>query len=116
MFVEKAPVPKKKGASRGALSVSNLQSVDRDFAFVVARDTKAIDLLKAVKSADKKLITDVSIFDVYEGEHMDADKKSIALSVTLTPREATFSDKEIEAISSAVIAAAEKAVGAVLRG
>jgi len=116
VFVDAAPKPKKKGASRGALNVSNLQSVERDFAFVVARDTKATDLVKAVKSADKKLIAAVTIFDVYEGEHMDADKKSVALSVTLTPRNATFSDKEIEAVSSAVIAAAERAVGAVLRG
>jgi len=116
VYLDRIPQPKKTDAARPALTVSNLQSVERDFAFLVDRDVKVANLVRAVKGSDKTFITDVSVFDVYEGKGVPEGQKSIALSVLLTPTEATFADKDIEAIAGRVCAAAEKATGAVLRG
>ena len=115
IFVEKIPSRRAKSASRGALSISNLQMVERDFAFIADRSLSASDLIKAVKGADKGHIKEVRVFDVYEGDRIDEDKKSIAISVTLEPQGQTFSDKEIEIICDKVIAAATKSEGVTLR-
>ena len=87
----------------------------RDFAFVVTRQTPAGDLVRAVASADKALIAGVRVFDVYEGPGVPEGKKSVAVEVTIQPREKTLTDAEIEALSAKIVAAAEKAVGAKLR-
>lgn len=116
VYLDKIPAAKKKVINKGALEVSNLQSVERDFAFLVDEDKAAGDLLRAVKGADKKYITDVTLFDVYIGKGVPEGQKSLALSVTLTPKDKTFADAEIEQIAGKVMKAAEKAVGAVLRG
>lgn len=116
VFLERIPGARNKDANKGALALSNLQSVERDFAFILDADKKAGDLLRAVKGADKKYITDVTLFDVYTGQGVPEGQKSLALSVTLTPQQHTFSDAEIEQIGEKVIKAADKAVGATLRG
>lgn len=116
VMLDKIPAKRGKSAAKGALEISNLQSVERDFAFVVNTNTLASDLVRAVKSADKVYISDVSIFDVYAGKGVPEGQKSIAVSVTLSPAKETFADKDIEAIAAKVIAVAEKTVGAVLRG
>ncbi|WP_262692605.1 phenylalanine--tRNA ligase subunit beta [Kordiimonas aestuarii] len=116
VYLDAIPAPRKSGAAKGALNVSNLQSVERDFAFLLSRDAKAGDLIRAVRGADKAFISDVRIFDLYEGKGVPDDMRSVALTVTLEPKGETFADKDIEAIASKVIAAAEKAVGATLRG
>ena len=115
IFIEKTPARKSKSSSRGALNISNLQMVERDFAFIADRSLAASDIMRAVKGADKTHITQVSVFDIYEGDGIDADKKSIAISVTLEPQVRTFSDKEIESICEKVIAAASKLAGVSLR-
>jgi len=116
VYLDRVPAPKKSGAAKGALVVSKLQSVERDFAFLLDRDAKVSDLVRAVQGADKAFIADVGIFDVYEGKGVPEGQKSIAVSVLLEPKDETFTEKDIEAISGKVCAAAEKAVGAVLRG
>ncbi len=116
VYLDRVPAPKKTGAAKGALVVSKLQSVERDFAFLMDRDAKVADLVRAVQGADKAFIADVGIFDVYEGKGVPEGQKSIAVSVLLEPKDETFTEKDIEAISAKVCAAAEKAVGAVLRG
>jgi phenylalanyl-tRNA synthetase beta chain len=88
----------------------------RDFAFVVDRETPAGELVRAVQAADRALIAGVRVFDVYEGPGLGDGKKSVAVEVTLQPREKTLADAEIEALSAKIVAAASKAVGAVLRG
>ena len=98
-----------------AVVMSNLQGAVRDFAFVVDEDVRALDLTRAVKGAEKTLITDVNVFDLYQGPGVPDGKKSVAVSIRLEPKEATFSEAEIEAIAQKVIAAAEKATGATLR-
>ncbi|MCF6221567.1 MAG: phenylalanine--tRNA ligase subunit beta [Robiginitomaculum sp.] len=106
---------KKATKSKGALSISDLMPVHRDFAFIVSEDTPADKLLRAVKGADKALISDVTLFDVYQGKGVEDGHKSLALDVTLSPKTETLTDKDIEAVSTKIIAQAAK-MGAVLRG
>ncbi|MHC8508707.1 MAG: phenylalanine--tRNA ligase subunit beta [Rhodospirillales bacterium] len=117
VFLDALPQPKTKAsAARPLLKVSAFQPVRRDFAFVVGRDVEAAKLAGAAKSADKKLIADARVFDVFEGEAVGADKKSVAVAVTLQPVTATLTDAEIEEVSDKIAAAVEKATGGVLRG
>ncbi len=106
------PASKQKSAARAALVMSDLLPVTRDFAFVVDDKVQAAELIKAVKGVDKLLIADAQVFDVYK---LEGDKTSLALEVTLQPREKTFNDAEIEALSAKIVATAAKAVGATLR-
>ena len=112
IFPAAIPQSRNTGAARPLLKLEPLQPVNRDFAFVVDRSVTAAKLIKAVKDADKNLIRDVSVFDVYEGKNLGADKKSVALSVTLQPGEKTLTDAEIEAIAARITAAVTKATGA----
>ena len=111
------PAPKRKSASkaRGALALSDLMPVHRDFAFVVADDLPAGKLLDTIRRADKQLITDATLFDVYAGKGIADGKKSLAVDVTLSPTDATLTDADIEAVSEKIVKAAEK-LGAELRG
>ena len=117
VFVETIPEPKKKPTkTKPALALSPLMPLSRDFAFVVAKDKAAGDLTKAVAGADKALIAAARVFDVYEGKGVEDGFKSLAVEVTIQPREATLTEAEIEALSAKIVAAAEKATGAKLRG
>ncbi|HEU0117207.1 MAG TPA: phenylalanine--tRNA ligase subunit beta [Alphaproteobacteria bacterium] len=116
IFIANIPQSRSAGTAKPLLKLDALQAVGRDFAFVVGRDVTAAKLIQAVKGADKNLIRDVSVFDIYEGEKVGADKKSVALSVTLQPTDKTLTDAEIEAIATRITAAVTKATGAVLRG
>jgi phenylalanyl-tRNA synthetase beta chain len=109
------PTPRSKSATRPALEASDLMPVSRDFAFVVDVDVEAERILKAVRSADKALISDASIFDLFTGESLGAGKKSVAVNITLQPRAKTLTDQEIEAASQKIISEVVKATGAVLR-
>jgi len=113
IWPENIPAPKKKSASKAkaALTLSDFMPVHRDFAFVVAEDVEAGTILKAAKGADKQLISDVSLFDVYRGTGMEEGHKSLAIDVTLSPREATLTDKDIDAVSDKIIAQVMKAGG-----
>ena len=95
---------------------ADLTPVRRDFAFVVPENTAAAALVKAAQGADKALVTTVDVFDVYQGQGIEPDQKSIALEVTLQPRGETLKDQDIEALSQKIIAAVAKATGGVLRG
>ena len=115
-WVEAIPEPKKKSVkTKSALALSPLMPLTRDFAFVVGRDTAAGDLVRAVQSADRALIAGVRVFDVYEGPGVAEGAKSVAVEVTLQPREKTLEDAEIETLSARIVTAAAKATGAVLR-
>jgi len=117
IFLDALPPDKKKSRTRAALAHTDLLPVRRDFAFVVQKAVAAGDLLKAAAGADKKLISDVSVFDTFEGGRLaEEGRKSLALEVTLQPAAATLTDKEIEAVSEKVIAAVAKATGGEIRG
>lgn len=110
------PAPKARPTKvKPKLELSDLQPLSRDFAFLVDRAALAGDLVKAVAGADKALITDVSVFDVYEGVGVPEGKKSVGVAVTLQPREKTLTDTEIEAVAQKIVAEAEKKTGAILR-
>ncbi len=110
------PAPKRKGTQRPALETSDLQAVTRDFAFVVGKDVAAGDVLSAVRGADKKLITDARVFDVFESEEqLGAGNKSLAVEVTLQPREKTLTDDQIDAVAKRIVSAVQKATGGKIR-
>lgn len=106
---------KKATRTKPALELSAFQSVSRDFAFVMDKGISAAAILKAARGADKTLITDVGIFDVFEGAHVGEGKKSVAIEVTMQPRDKTLTDEEIEKVSAAVVAAVTKTTGGELR-
>jgi phenylalanyl-tRNA synthetase beta chain len=117
VILEKIPEPKTKATrAKPALDLSPFQPVERDFAFVVERGVKAADLVRAAQAADRKLIAGVSVFDLYEGAGIEQGKKSIAIAVTLQPRDKTMTDAEIEALSAKIVAEVSKRTGGVLRG
>ncbi|HEU0081969.1 MAG TPA: phenylalanine--tRNA ligase subunit beta [Bradyrhizobium sp.] len=102
--------------AKPALELSPFQPVSRDFAFIVDRGVRAADIVRAAQGAHRKLISDVTVFDVYEGKGIDEGKKSIAIAVTLQPREKTLTDQEIEAVAASIVAEVTKKTGGVLRG
>ncbi|MCZ8078406.1 MAG: phenylalanine--tRNA ligase subunit beta [Rhodobacteraceae bacterium] len=120
ILVANVPQPKTKTPTRAALAISDLQAVERDFAFVVDTGVEALTALNAAQGADKALIESVRLFDQFTGEKAEAQmgpgKKSIALTVRLQPSEKTLTEAEIEAVSAKVIEKVTKATGGTLRG
>lgn len=105
----------KLSLSRGRFHLSDLMSVSRDFAFVVDEEINADKLIKVIKNIDQKIISEVKLFDVYRGKNIDSNKKSIAVEVKMQPEKLTFTDQEIDAISSKIIKEVSNSLGAVLR-
>ena len=117
VILDRIPDAKKKPTrAKPLLELSAFQPVSRDFAFIVDRSVKAGDIVRAAQGVDKKLITDVAVFDVYEGKGIDDGKKSIAIEVTIQPREKTLTDQEIEAVAAKIVAEVTKKTGGSLRG
>ncbi len=117
IVLDDIPLPKAKPTkTKPKLELSDLMPVERDFAFLADRHVKAADLLRAVQSADRTLITGANLFDVYEGGEIPPGKKSIAIAVTLQPRDKTLTDAEIDAIAAKIIAEVQNKTGATLRG
>jgi phenylalanyl-tRNA synthetase beta chain len=115
IFLDAIPLKKKSGHMRDAFAPPALQAVTRDFAFIVDADLPAGDLVRAVRGADKKLISDARIFDLFEGPSVGEGKKSLAVEVTLQPTDATLTEEDLKALSDKVVASAGK-LGAELRG
>lgn len=110
-----APAKEKKGTSLPNLHLCNLHSIQRDFAFVVDETIEAEMLLRCVRKAEKKLLSEAEIFDIYRGASIGEGKKSVALRVVLQPQEQSLTDNEIEAISQNIITEVSKGVGGYLR-
>lgn len=117
IFFDALPEPKeKKSKARAHLDLPQFQAVARDFAFVVDSGVTAAQLLAAARSADKKLIAGVSLFDVFEGGDLEDGKKSLGVNVVLQPLDKTLTDAEIDAVGEKVVENVTKATGGVLRG
>jgi phenylalanyl-tRNA synthetase beta chain len=120
ILIGNVPLPKVKTPTRAALAISDLQAVERDFAFVVDQAVEALTLVNAAVGADKVLIADVRVFDQFAGDkavaQMGTGKKSLAITVRLQPVERTLTEAEIEAVSAKIIEKVGKATGGVLRG
>ena len=96
-------------------SVSDFQKSERDFAFIIDKKVKAQDLIKIISNVDKNLIQSVKIFDLYEGDNIPEDKKSIALNVTIQSSEKTLKDKDLENLNNLIIKSVEDKTGAKIR-
>lgn len=115
VILDAVPEPRGKGGkARGAADLPNLMPLSRDFAFLMDEAKAVGDLTRAVAGADKALIAEVRVFDVYRGQGVPEGQKSVAIEVEIQPRAATLTEAEIEALTAKVVAAATKA-GAVLR-
>ncbi len=117
IILDALPPPKARPTrAKPSLELSDFQPVERDFAFIVDQSVRAADLIKAAQAADRNLVVNVGVFDLYAGPGVPEGKKSIAINVTLQPREKTLTDAEIEAVAQKIVAEANKKTGAVLRG
>ncbi|MCJ2135731.1 phenylalanine--tRNA ligase subunit beta [Methylobacterium sp. J-026] len=116
IVLDALPPPKHRPTkTKPALVLSEFQPLSRDFAFVVGRDVPAGDIVKAAQGAERKLVTGVDVFDLYEGPGVPAGSKSVALAVRLQPVERTLTDAEIEAVSAKIVAEVVRRTGATLR-
>ena len=116
VFLDAIPAARSRvSKARARLDVSDLMPLERDFAFVVESRVSADQVVRAARGADRKMIEAVELFDVYDGKTLPEGKKSLAISVTIQPRERTLTDAEIEEIAQKVVNSVVKATGAVLR-
>ena len=116
LLLENIPEPKARPTrAKSLLELSPFQPVERDFAFVVDAAVNAADIVRAAQNVDKKLISNVLVFDVYEGKGIEPGKISIAIAVTIQPREKTMTDIEIDALSERIVTEVTKRTGGVLR-
>ncbi|WP_238366033.1 phenylalanine--tRNA ligase subunit beta [Mesobacterium pallidum] len=110
------PLPRSASPTRPALAISDLQAVERDFAFVVDARVEALTLVNAAAGADKGLIESVRVFDEFVGGSLGEGRKSIAITVRLQPQDATLKEKDIEAVAAKIVEKVSKATGGELRG
>ena len=115
VYLDAIPLAKAKSTARPLLTLSALQPLSRDFAFIVDAKVDSDTLIRAAKGADKTLIGDVTVFDVYQGKGVDPDKKSVALAITLQPLVKTLTDAEIEGLSAKIVSAITAKTGGILR-
>ncbi len=116
IFLDRVPESRSKGSkARPSLNASPFQPIHRDFAFVVDNTVAANDLLQAARNAEKALISDAGIFDIYEDAALGENKKSIAFWITLQPEDRTPTEAEIDAVAGKIVAAVEKKTGGMLR-
>ena len=116
LILDAVPFARAKGTGRAALDISDLQAVERDFAFVLDAGVPAADVVAAAAGAEKDLIEEVRVFDEFIGGALGEGRKSLAISVRLQPRDKTLTDEQIEAVGRAVVSKVEKATGGTLRG
>ena len=116
IFLDNLRLPKKTlNDQKTKFEVSYYQKSERDFAFIVNKEVKAQDLINVVSSVDQKLIRNIKVFDVYEGENIPENKKSIAISVTIQSSEKTLNDNDLENINNLIIKTVENKTGAKIR-
>jgi phenylalanyl-tRNA synthetase beta chain len=116
VMISNVPPEKRKSRAKPALKLADLLPVSRDFAFIVDEKVAAGDIIKAAQGADKTLVSDVSVFDVYVGKGVAEGKKSVAVAVTLQPTAATLTDADIETVSNKIVTDVKRATGAEIRG
>jgi phenylalanyl-tRNA synthetase beta chain len=117
VYVDAMPEPKKKATrTKPALELYPFQAVKRDFAFVVDKSVEAGAVVRAAVGADRKLVTGVNVFDIFEGASLGEGKKSIAIEVQIQPAERTLTDEDFEALTQKIVANVTKSTGGVLRG
>jgi phenylalanyl-tRNA synthetase beta chain len=116
VFLDALPPEKKKSRAKADLASADLLPVRRDFAFILDKAVQAGDVIKAALGADKSLISNVNVFDLFEGGALAGEgKKSLAIEVTLQPTAQTLTEQDIDAVSQKVIAEVKKVTGGEIR-
>ncbi|WP_337268107.1 phenylalanine--tRNA ligase subunit beta [Oryzifoliimicrobium ureilyticus] len=116
IYLDAMPEPKKKATrTKSALDLSPFQMVKRDFAFVVDKSVDAGAIIRAASGADRKLITAVNVFDIFEGASLGEGKKSVAIEVQIQPVDKTLTDEDFEGLTAKIVSNVEKTTGGVLR-
>ena len=116
IFLDNLKLPAKTlNDQKNKFNVSDYQKSERDFAFIINKDVNAQDLINAIASVDKNLISNIKVFDVYEGDNIPESQKSIAISVTIQSIEKTLNDNELESINKLIIETVENKTGAKIR-
>ena len=107
--------PKRKVLSKPLLKLNYLQSLSRDFSFLIDNELNVEDLINEIKSVDKILIQKISVFDVYQGNNIPKDKKSVSLSILIQPSDKSLTHDHLEKLSSKIIDRVFKIFGAEIR-
>ena len=116
IFLDNLKLPVKTlNDQKNKFNVSDYQKSERDFAFIINKDVNAQDLINAIASVDKNLISNIKVFDVYEGDNIPENQKSIAISVTIQSTEKTLNDNDLESINKLIIETVENKTGAKIR-
>ena len=116
IFIDNLKLPKKTlNDQKTNFMISDYQKSERDFAFLVNKDVNAQDLINAISEVDQNLISNIRVFDVYEGDNIPENQKSIAISVTIQSLEKTLNDSDLENINKLIIETVEKKTGAKIR-
>ena len=116
IFLKNVPNPNKKVRHiKSNYNVSDFQKSERDFAFVIDNSFKIGLLERLIKSVDENIIQKVSTFDVYEGENIPKNKKSVAINVILQALDRTLNEKDLEQVSQKIIETVKEKTGAIIR-
>lgn len=116
VFLDAVSPARKKGTAKPALSLSAFQPLSRDFAFIVDAQVDSDAIVKAIRMAEKTLLSSVDVFDVYAGKGVEEGKKSIAVGVTIQPLDRTLAEADIDALAKKIVESVAAKTGAVLRG
>ena len=116
IFLDNLKLPKKSlKDQKTKYSVSDYQKSERDFAFIVDKKINVQDLVDVISNVDKNLISNIKVFDVYEGDNIPENQKSIAISVTIQSQEKTLKDADLDQINKSIIETVENKTGAKIR-
>ncbi len=116
IFVDNLKITRKNlKDQKSKFEVSDYQKSERDFAFIVGKDFSSQDLVEVIHNVNKNLIKEVKIFDVYQGENIPDDKKSVAINVTIQSMEKTLKDKDLDLLNKSIIDSVENKTGAKIR-
>ncbi len=116
IFLDNLKQPEKSlKYQKNLYKVSDFQKSERDFAFIINKDFKSRELIEIISELDRDLIRDVNIFDVYEGENIPNDKKSVALNVTIQSMNKTLKDSDLDNINKLIIDTVQNKTGAKIR-
>jgi phenylalanyl-tRNA synthetase beta chain len=115
LMIDNVPLIEKKTTNKPQLILSDFQSVTRDFAFILDKDVKSSDLIKAALNVDTKIIKSAEIFDLFEDKSLGDDKKSMAIKVVLQSEEKTLDENDINSLSSKIVEAIEKSTSGTVR-
>ena len=116
VFIDNLKLPKKTlNDQKSKFSFSDFQKSERDFAFIVKKDVKAQDIIEVISNVDQSLVSNIKIFDVYEGDNIPENHKSIAISVTIQSFEKTLNESDLDKINNLIIKSVENKIGAKIR-